>query len=292
MTKREDRFTRRRLRSSYLSVVISISLVLFVLGLFGILILNTQEISRSVKEDFGITVLLSEDASKAEVNQFFTSLQVAPYTNSVRIISKEDAANELKEVLDEDFVDFLGYNPLRDGIELKLKAESLNVAKIESLKKEFEVLDFVSEVVYDKLLITKMNDNLRLLSYGLLGGAILLSLIAIALINSSIRLAIYSKRFIIKTMQLVGATRSFIRRPFLMKSLLHGSIGSILALILLALVLAYLRNYIPGIAEFQTIQQFIILSIAILLAGLLISFTCTFFALRKYLKLKTDQLYF
>lgn len=292
MSKREDRFTKRRLRSSYFSVVISISLVLFVLGLFGVLILNTQEISRSVKEDFGITILLKEDASKAEVNQFFTRLQVAPYTSGVRIISKEDAAEDLREVLDEDFIDFLGYNPLRDGIELKLKAEELKLDRIEALEKEFEVLDFVSEVVYDKLLIEKMNENLRRLGYALLGGALLLSLIAIALINSSIRLAIYSKRFLIKTMQLVGATRNFIRKPFLLKSLLHGSIGAVIAVALLAVVLYYSRSYVPGLAEFQDPLQLTALAIAILAAGLIISFSCTYFALRKYLKLKTDQLYF
>ncbi len=292
MSKREDRFTKRRLRSSYFSVVISISLVLFVLGLFGVLILNTQQISKSVKEDFGITILLSEDASKAEVNQFFTSLQVAPYTSAVSIISKEDAAAELEEVLDEDFVDFLGYNPLRDGIELKLKAEELNLERIESLKKEYEALDFVNEVVYDRLLIEKMNENLLLLSYGLLGGAVVLSLIAIALINSSIRLAIYSKRFLIKTMQLVGATRGFIRKPFLMKSLWHGAIGGVVAIVLLNLLLSYLQSYIPGLSDFQAPLEMILLWTAIFIAGLIISFSCTFFALRKYLKLKTDQLYF
>tara|TARA_Y100001934_G_C12261459_1_gene730209 strand:- start:143 stop:1021 length:879 start_codon:yes stop_codon:yes gene_type:complete len=292
MTKREDRFTKRRLRSSYFSVVISISLVLFVLGLFGVLILNTQEISRSVKEDFSLTILLTEDASKAEVNQFFTTLQVAPYTKSARIISKDDAAEELMQTLDEDFVDFLGYNPLRDGIELKLKAEELEVERLAALSKEFEVLDFVSEVVYDRLLIEKMNENLKMLGYGLLAGAILLSLIAVALINSSIRLAIYSKRFLIKTMQLVGATRNFIRKPFLMMSLVHGAIGAVIALGLLALCLYYLQMYIPGLAEFQAPLGLSLIAVAIFSAGLLISFTCTFFALRKYLKLKTDQLYF
>lgn len=292
MTRNEDRFTKRRLRSSYFSVVISISLVLFVLGLFGVLILNTQEISRSVKEDFSLTISLQEDASKAEVSQFFTTLQVAPYTKEVRIISKEDAAEDLKKVLDEDFVDFLGYNPLRDGMELKLKADYLNLERLEALKKEFEVMDFVSEVIYDRLLIEKMNENLRLLSYALIGGAILLTLIAIALINSSIRLAIYSKRFLIKTMQLVGATRSFIRRPFLVKSLLHGTIGALIALGLLGLLWVNLRSYIPGLEEIQTTFSLVLLAVSILLAGLLISFTCTFFALRKYLKLKTDQLYF
>lgn len=292
MSKREDRFTRRRLRSSYFSVVISISLVLFVLGLFGLLILNTQEISRSVKENFSLTILLHEDASKAEVNQFFTTLQVAPYTRQVQIISKEDAAEELKETLDEDFVDFLGYNPLRDGIELRLKAEELKLERLEELQAEFEAKSFISEVVYDKLLIEKMNENLRLLSYGLLAGAVLLSLVSIALINSSIRLAIYSKRFLIKTMQLVGATKSFIRKPFLLKSVLHGSLGSLLAVGLLISVLLYAQSYIPGISEFQNIQQLILLGIGIVASGLVISFTCTYFALRKYLNLKTDQLYF
>jgi len=280
------------LRSSYFSVVISISLVLFVLGLFGLLILNTQEITRSVKENFSLTILLDEDASKAEVNQFFTTLQVAPYTREVQIISKEDAAEELKQTLDEDFVDFLGYNPLRDGIELRLKAEELEVSKLENLQADFEARDFVTEVVYDKLLIEKMNENLKLLSYGLLGGAVLLTLIAIALINSSIRLAIYSKRFLIKTMQLVGATKNFIRKPFLLKSLLHGIIGSVMAVGLLALLLYYLQQYVPGLAEMQKIQQLILLAAGIIVSGLVISLSCTFFALRKYLNLKTDQLYF
>lgn len=292
MTKREDRFTKRRLRSSYISVVVSIALVLFVLGVFGALIINTQAISRSVKEDFGVTVLLQEEASKAEVNQFFTSLQVAPYSKEVRIISKDDAARELQEILDEDFVDFLGYNPLRDGIELKLKADYLQVDKLESLKQEFEAEDFIAEVVYDRLLIEKMNQNLKILSYGLLGGAILLSLIAIALINSSIRLAIYSKRFIIKTMQLVGAKPNFIRRPFLLKSLLHGGLGAVLALGLLVVLLYNVQRYIPGMEDIQNPITLSLLGIAIFGSGLFISFTCTYFALRKYLKLKTDQLYF
>lgn len=292
MSRSEDRFTRRRLRSSYFSVVISIGLVLFVLGLFGLLIINTQEITRSVKENFSLTILLQEDASKAEVNQFFTTLQVAPYTRSVKIITKDDAAEELAATLDEDFIDFLGYNPLRDGIELRLKAEELYVENLEKLQADFESKDFVQEVVYDKLLIEKMNENLRLLSYGLLGGAILLSLIAIALINSSIRLAIYSKRFLIKTMQLVGATKNFIRKPFLLKSLWHGILGSFLAVGLLSLLIFYAQRYVPGLAEFQKYRDLILLAGGIIAAGLVISLTCTYFALRKYLNLKTDQLYF
>lgn len=292
MSSREDKFTRRRLRSAYLSVVVSIALVLFVLGVFGVLLINTQSISKSIKENFAISILLEEDASTAEVNQFFTTLQLAPYTKSAQIISKEDAAEELKTILEEDFIDFLGYNPLHDGIELKLKAEFLSTEKLAALEKEFNEKDFVQEIVYDKILVSKMNENLRVLSIALIGGAFLLSLIAIALINSSIRLAIYSKRFIIKTMQLVGATTSFIRKPFLLRGLMQGFIGSALALILLFGLITWLKTYIPGFSEFQNTNFLLILGLSILVLGLLISITCTFFALKKYLRLKTDQLYF
>lgn len=292
MSRTEERFNRRRLRSSYFSVVLSIALVLFLLGLFGLLFLNSQQISRSVKENFTISILLSEEASKLEVNDFFTSLQIAPYTREVKIISKEDAAAEMREILEEDFIDFLGYNPLRDGIELRLKAESLNEEFLAQLSKEFEAKSFVSEVSYDRLLITKMNENLQLLSYILFIGAVLIGLVAIALINSSIRLAIYSKRFLIKTMQLVGATRGFIRKPFLWKSLLHGSLGALVSIGFLALSLYYLVQYIPGLGEVQDPLYLIALAVGLFLFGLIISLSCTYFALRKYLNLKTDQLYF
>tara|TARA_R110002050_G_scaffold137116_1_gene260641 strand:+ start:5863 stop:6741 length:879 start_codon:yes stop_codon:yes gene_type:complete len=292
MSSKQDRFTKRRLRSAYLSVVISIALVLFVLGVFGVLLINTQTISRSIKENFAISILLQDDASTAEVNQFFTSLKLAPYTKSAQIISKEDAAEELKSILDEDFVDFLGYNPLHDGIELKLKAEFLSSEKLAELERDFSNKAFIQEIVYDKILVTKMNDNLRILSIGLISGAFLLTLISIALINSSIRLAIYSKRFIIKTMQLVGATTAFIRKPFLFRSLAQGILGSSIALVLLFSLITWLSSYIPGFAEFQNNYFLLILGLSILILGLLISLTCTFFALKKYLRLKTDQLYF
>jgi cell division transport system permease protein len=292
MTKKEERFTKRRLRSAYLSVIVSIALVLFVLGIFGVLLINTQTISRSIKEDFALTILLQDDASTAEVNQFFTSLKLAPYTKAVEIISKEDAAEELKSILDEDFIDFLGYNPLQDGIELKLKAEYLSSKKLGELERDFSQKKFVQEIVYDKILVVKMNENLRILSLALFIGAFLLSLIAIALINSSIRLAIYSKRFIIKTMQLVGATTGFIRKPFLYRSLIQGFIGSSIAVLLLFSGLSWLSSYLPGFAELQNKHFLLILGVSILVLGLLISITCTFFALKKYLRLKTDQLYF
>lgn len=292
MAYKEERFNQRRLRSSYLSVVVSISLVLFVLGLFGILLLNANEIARSVKENFAVTVLLNNEASPASVGQMQKSLQLKDFVKQTEFISKEEAAAELAASLDEDFIDFLGYNPLYNALEIRLKAEYLSELQLSELEEELLKMEQVHEVVYDRNLAHKMNDNIERIGLLLVGGALLLSLVSIALINSSIRLAIYSRRFLIKTMQLVGATKGFIRRPFIWRSLRHGIYGALVAGGLLALVISYLYRTLPGFAELQSPLELSILGLGILLAGLLISLSCTLFALRKYLKLKTDQLYF
>src|SRR5690606_8648525 len=144
------KFTRRRLRSSYISVVVSISLVLFVLGLFGLLVINAKGIANEVKENFAITVLINNDAPEVEVRQFQKSLELTPYVKTTEFISKEEAAAELKEELDEDFMDFLGYNPLLNSIEVRLKADYVNEEQLAFLEKEYSKKDFVNEVVYDK----------------------------------------------------------------------------------------------------------------------------------------------
>ncbi len=292
MSVAEQRFTQKRLRSSYLSVIISISLVLFLLGTFGALVLNASQIARFVKENFAITVLLENEASPVAVRQFQKSLQLAQYVKSTEFISKEEAAEELKKELNEEFVDFLGYNPLNNTIEVRLKADFVTEAQIQKLEQEYAAKPFVKEVVYDKPLIQKMNENIKNISIFLIAGSILLALVAIALINSSIRLAIYSRRFLIKTMQLVGATKGFIRKPFIYRSFRHGVYGAIIACSLLALLFYYLEKSLPGFASLQSILNFVILGLSIFAAGILISMSCTFFALKKYLKLKTDQLYF
>ena len=280
------------MRSSYLSVIISISLVLFVLGVFGILLLNAGNIARGVRENFAITLLLEDNAPEMEVRQFQKKLEFAPYVKSTEYISKEEAAEELKEELDEEFVEFLGYNPLLNSIDIRLKAEYVNAEKLAEIEEEFTSELFIREVVYDKPLIQMMNENIERIGLILLAGSILLSLIAIGLINSSIRLSIYSRRFLIKTMQLVGATKTFIRMPFIYRSLRHGIYGALVASALLALLLYYLSLKIPGAGELQTVIDLIILFGGIFVAGIAISLTCTFFALSKYLKLTTDQLYY
>lgn len=292
MSNLPDKFTRRRLRSAYLSVIISISLVLFVLGVFGLLVLNAKVIANKVKEDFAITVLLNNDAPEVEVRQFQKSLELSPYVKNTEYISKDEAAEELKVELEEDFMDFLGYNPLLNSIEIRLNAQYVNEEQITALEQEYNQQSFVNEVVYDKPLIQKMNENIERIGLFLLGGGVLLALIAIALINSSIRLSIYSRRFLIKTMQLVGATKNFIRKPFIWRSLRHGFYGSLVACLLLGLVIYYISRQVPDFGELQSILKLSLLFAGIFIGGLLISMSCTFFALRKYLKLTTDQLYF
>ncbi|MGB0176549.1 MAG: cell division protein FtsX [Owenweeksia sp.] len=292
MAQIADRYTRRRLRSSYVSVVISISLVLLVLGTFGLLLVNAGNIAREVRENFSITVLLDNDASEVTVRQFQKSLELTPYVKSTEFISKDEAAAQLKESLDEDFVDFLGYNPLMNAIDIRLKADYVNPEQLAYLENEFTQKDFVREVVYDKPLIQMMNENIERIGLFLLAGCILLSLIAVGLINSSIRLAIYSRRFLIKTMQLVGATKGFIRKPFIWRSFRHGLYGSLIAIGLLIVLLYYAGLNIPDFIELQDLQLLVLLFAGILVMGIFISMSCTFFALKKYLKLKTDQLYF
>lgn len=292
MALSEEKFNRRRLRSSYFSVVVSISLVLFVLGTFGALVLNANQVARHVKENFAVTVLLHNEAPPVAVRQFQKSLELAPYVKSTEFISREEAAETLKEELNEEFIEFLGYNPLNNAIDVRLKADYVNEAQVQALEKEFTAKSFVKEVVYDKPLIEKMNENIENISLILIIGTLLLALVAIALINSSIRLAIYSRRFLIKTMQLVGATKGFIRKPFLLRSLRHGFYGGLIACGLLAILFYYAEQNIPGFTSLQSTLNFIILGASIFAAGLLISLSCTYFALKKYLKLKTDQLYY
>lgn len=292
MSQQVDTFTKRRLRSSYVSVIISITLVLFVLGVFGVLLINAEGIARQVKENFAVTVLLTDEAPEIEVKQFQKSLEMAPYVKSTEFITKEEAAAELKAELDEDFVEFLGYNPLTNAIDIRLNADYVTPEQLEYLESEFGKNSFVQEVVYDKPLIQLMNENISKIGLFLIGGTLLLLLVAIGLINSSIRLSIYSRRFIIKTMQLVGATKNFIRKPFMLKSLRHGLIGATLASALLMVLVYYVGQQIPDFGDLQSPIKLSLIIISLIATGLVLSFLSTYFALRKYLKLKTDQLYF
>src|SRR6056297_1571436 len=229
MAKKEPAVTKRRLRSSYLTSI-SITLVLFMLGVLGLLILNAQRLSEYVKENIGFSIILKENVKEVDVILLQKTLDAAEYVKSTKYITKEQAAKELQEELGENFIDFLGYNPLLASIEVHLYADYANPDSIKIIEQDFQQYELIKEVFYQKSLVSLVNENIRKISFIILVFSGLLFLIAIALINNTIRLSVYSKRFIINTMQLVGATRGFIRRPFLFRSVWQGIVAALLAI--------------------------------------------------------------
>lgn len=292
MSKTEEKFNRKRLRGSYISVIVSISLVLTLLGLISIIILKAQQLEKDTKENYNFTVLLKNNASQSSVRQFMKELDVAPYVKETAFISKEDAAEIMKEELDQEFLEFFGNNPLPDAIDINLKAEYVEKATLEEIKTELQANPIVDELAYDAEFIEIVTEKLKLIVTYLLGGSVLLLLIAIALINSSIRLTIYSKRFLIKTMQLVGATRLFIQKPFIIRSLRLGFIGSVIAILILTGLVLLVQRYLP---EFITIDETAVLGITagvMVILGMIISWLSTLVAVNKYLNLNTDEIHF
>jgi len=287
-----ERYQKRRLISSYFSVVISISLVLFLLGLLGLLVLNTKKVADHFKEQIALTIYLKDTAKDVEIQQLKKSLALAEYTKTSNFISKEQAAEEHSKEIGEDFMEFLGYNPLQNSIDVYMKADYVSPKQIDTIATDLRSKNFVDEVVYDKPLITLLNDNVKKITFWVLVVSGIFTFIAVLLINSSIRLAVYSKRFIIKTMQMVGATKSFIRSPFIWQSVKLGFIGAILALIGMAIVLYYLNNSFPELELLSDVGILAGLFFGIFFMGILISWISTFFATSRFLNLKTDELYY
>ncbi len=291
MQKVDTKIVKRRLQSSYLTSIISISLVLFMLGLIGFLILNARKLSNYVKENIGFTVFIKEDVKEADIFQLQKILDLKKYVKETKYITAEQAAKEWQEELGEDFVDFLGFNPLAPSIDVKLLAIYSNPDSISLIKKDLQQYSQIKEVYYQESLIHLVNENVKKISFYILGISILLFLIAFALINNTIRLAIYSKRFLIRTMQLVGANEGFIMRPFLYKSTFQGSLGALVAIVMLSAMIYFLQQELEGIIGFQDINLLGTLYGIVLFFGLLINLISTYFSVNKYLRIKTDNLY-
>lgn len=292
MSSSFDRYQKRKLISSYFSVVISIALVLFLLGCLGLLVLNAKKIADHFKEQVVMTIYLNDTAKEVEVNQLEKSLAMAEYTKSTHYVSKEEAAESMKAETGEDFMDFVGYNPLQNSIDVHLKADFVTTETLTSITDDLAGKKFIEEIRYDNDLVELMNDNVKKITFWVLVISVIFTLIAVLLINSSIRLAVYSKRFIIKTMQMVGATKSFIRRPFIFKSVQLGILGAIVALIGMAIVLFYLNQTFPELELLKNPILLISLFIGIFLLGIFITWISTFIATQRFLNLKTDQLYY
>ena len=287
----QENFQKRRVLTGYFSVVISIALVLFFVGILGLFLINTQRVASHFKEQIALTIYVKDSAKDIEIKQLQKKLQLDQGTKRVEFTPKEEAAEQYARDIGEDFVEFLGYNPLLNSIDVFFNADFVNSQSLEETKTSLEASDFVSEVVYDQPLVSLLDNNIQRISLVLLFTSALFIAIALLLINSSIRLSIYSKRFIIKTMQMVGATKSFIRKPFILTHLRLGVISSLVALGGLTLVLFELNRRFPELGlTAQRLEIGMVYAFVVLL-GLGITGISTFFATQRYLNLQSDAIY-
>ena len=291
MSSSYEKFQKRRLISSYFSVVLSVFLVLFLLGVLGLFIINSKKLSDNFKEEIAMTVFFKNDASDSTLTAFGNELKTMKFVKSSVYVTKEAAAKQHTDIIGEDFMTFLGTNPLQNSYDIYLNAEFIDAANIQKIERQLRANEMISDIVYDKQLVNLVNDNIKKVSMWILIISGFLAIIAVLLINSSMRLSIYSNRFIIKTMQMVGATKSFIRKPFIMRSIKLGIIGSILAIIALIGLLYYLQINFPslGIMDDPIIIGAVLLSV--LGFGILITWISTHFATQRFLNLRTDDLY-
>lgn len=286
-----DKFQKRRLISSYFSVVLSIFLVLFLLGILGFFIINSKKLADDFKEKIAMTVFFKNEANDSIAKNFEKEMKTAPFAKSYVYVTKEEAAKQHTDIIGEDFMTFLGENPLQNSFDINLKADYVVKDSIAKIENQLRKNAMVSDIVYDKQLIDLVNDNIKKVSMWILIISGFLTFIAVLLINSSLRLSIYSNRFIIKTMQMVGATKSFIRKPFVMRSIKLGMIGAGLAILALIGVLIYVEVNFPDLGIFD--NKILVVAVLLLVFGIgvLITWISTYFATQRFLNLRTDDLY-
>ncbi len=292
MTNPEEKYTRRRYKSSLFTTIVSITLVLTMLGLLALTIVHARKLSDYVKENIGFRVYLKEDAAAEDIIILQQRLDGSTFVKTSKYISPEEAARELTAELGENFIDFLGYNPLPPSIDLRIKAGYANVDSLEVIENLLMNEVVVKEVFYQKSLVQLINKNVRRISMVLLGFSALLLLIAMALINNTIRLSVYSNRFIIRTMKLVGATRSFIGRPFIRRGILQGLYSALLAILILSAVLYFLMQQIPELINLYDLYLYLAVFGLVIVTGIFLAWVSTFFAVRKYIRMKEDELYY
>ncbi len=292
MSSSFEKFQKRRLISSYFSVVLSIFLVLFLLGTLGLFIINSKKLADDFKEKIAMTVFFKNEANDTILKSFGAELKRAPFAKQIVYVSKEDAAKQHTDIIGEDFLTFLGENPLQNSYDIHIKAayvEKDSVAKIERQLRTKNPM--ISDIVYDKQLVNLVNDNIKKVSMWILIISCFLTFIAVLLINSSLRLSIYSNRFIIKTMQMVGATKSFIRKPFVMRSVKLGMLGAALAILALIGVLSYVQTNFPDLGILEDKELILFVFVGVFGFGVLITWLSTHFATQRFLNLRTDDLY-
>jgi len=291
MSSSYDKFQKRRLISSYFSVVLSVFLVLFLLGMLGLFIINSKKLADDFRENIAMTVFFKNEANDTIIKAFDAQLKKAPFAKTFEYVSKNAAAKQHTDIIGEDFVTFLGENPLQNSFDIHLKADYVYKDSIAKVESQLRRNPMVSDIIYDKQLVNLVNDNIKKVSMWILIISGFFTIIAVLLINSSLRLSIHSNRFIIKTMQMVGATKAFIRKPFVIRSIRLGMIGAGLAILALIGVLIYLENNFPdlGILDDQLLIALVLISVFGI--GVLITWLSTYFATQRFLNLRTDDLY-
>ena len=291
MSSSYDKFQKRRLISSYFSVVLSVFLVLFLLGMLGLFIINSKKLADDFRENIAMTVFFKNEANDTIIKSFNAELKRAPFAKTFEYVSKDAAAKQHTDIIGEDFVTFLGENPLQNSFDIHLKADYVYKDSIAKVESQLRKNPMISDIVYDKQLVNLVNDNIKKVSMWILIISGFFTVIAVLLINSSLRLSIHSNRFIIKTMQMVGATKAFIRKPFVLRSVRLGMIGAGLAVLALIGVLIYLESNFPNLGLLDDQLLIALVLISVFGIGVLITWLSTYFATQRFLNLRTDDLY-
>lgn len=291
MADPSNSFSKRKARTSYVSTVVGITLVLFLLGAFGSLVLNAQKLSVYAKENIVINIFLKDDTKEVDIIQMKKTLDLEPFTKQSTYVSKAEAGELMKEELGEDFVEFLGYNPLLPSIDLKLNATYAVPDSIQWIQENLAANDLTRQVVYNPKVVENIDSNVNAIGLVLLAFSVLLLIISIAMINNTIRLSIYSKRFLIRTMQLVGATEGFIRKPFLSQSMMQGILAALLAIGLLSGLVYAMVHFLPESKALFDLELFAQLFGGIMLLGLFITIVSTYFAVTKYLRMRSADIH-
>ncbi len=292
MGKYKPKKLKERIFTSYLTSMVSITLVLFLLGLLVMILLNAERLSEYVRERIGFTLVLHDDLKETEITKLKNSLKAQPFVKSLNYVDKDSAALVLQKELGEDFTGFLGFNPLFNSLEVKLFAQYTHSDSLAVIEKNLMQNPQVKEVFYQRSLVSVINENVRKISIFLLIFSGLLLFVFSVLINNTIRISVYSQRFIINNMLLVGATRSFVRKPFIRKSILYGIYGAFLSWILLA---AFMITYKKELSGMIDTNDFIILGIVfvtVFLLGIFLSWISTHVAVNRFLRMKFDELFY
>ncbi|MGB4655558.1 MAG: cell division protein FtsX [Bacteroidales bacterium] len=282
---------KSRLRISYISSVISIATVLYMISITGILILYGNKLSHIIKENITVSIYLKNNASDDDVNKLKNTLSQKVYIKDLKYISKEQAATELSSELGEDFVEFLGYNPLPSSIDINLKSNYANSDSLVKIQSQLMQYSIVDDVVYQKILLDEVNSNLKKISLIILAFSVVLLIISIILISNTIKLSIYSKRFLIRSMQLVGATENFVRKPFLKQGVWQGIIASVVAIAFVLITFWFIDKRLGNIHELVKLVELLFFGIMVFLFGFIISILATWKSVNKFLRMRVDKLY-